>query len=94
MCYKHFDSWFISLEKMLSVRRRNIGRRTRKASQLHDLQVNETDEERRQRLEANRIRISQTRSVMTPEQWVQSSLTRPVGANAQHNLKQTTKRDN
>ena len=48
-----FQFVFISLEKRPPMRRQNIGRRTRNASQLHDRRVNETDEERRQRLEAN-----------------------------------------
>lgn len=74
------------------MRRRNIGRRTRNAREIHDRRVNATDEERRQRLEANRIRISQARSIMTPEQRIQSSSTRSVGDNVQRNLERRQNR--
>jgi len=77
---------------MPPVRRRNIGRRTRTASQRHDRRVNEADEERSQRLDANRIRISQARSIMTPEQRIQSSSTRSVGARAENYLERRQNR--
>ena len=80
------------MEKRPPVRRRNIDRRTRNASQLHDRRVTETDEEHRERLEANRIRNSQARSIMTPEQRIQSSSTRSVGAYAQNNLERQQNR--
>ena len=44
------------------MRRKNIGRRTRNAMRVYNIRNNETVEEHRQRLEANRMRISQARS--------------------------------
>jgi hypothetical protein len=58
---------------MPPVRRQNIGRRTRNASQVYNLRNNETEEERRQRLEANRMRISQARSTTAPEESMPST---------------------
>ena len=46
----------------------NIGRRTRNGSRVCSIRNNETEEERRQRLEANKMRISQTRSTTAPEE--------------------------
>lgn len=71
---------------MPPVRRRNIGRRSRNASEINGRRVNESDEERRQRVETSRIRMSQSRSIMTTEERIQSSSTRTVGAYAQNNL--------
>lgn len=65
--------------------RRKIDGCTPNSSQIHDCRVNETDEERRQCLETNGIKKFQVRSIMTPEQRIQSSLTRSVGAYSQRN---------
>ncbi|KAF2903263.1 hypothetical protein ILUMI_02923 [Ignelater luminosus] len=59
---------------MPSVRRTNIGRRTRNAREIQYYRANETEEERRQRLETNRLRISQMRSTRTdPEESIPST---------------------
>ena len=55
------------------MRRQNIGRRTRNASRVHNLRNSEPEEERRQRLEANKMRVSQARSTTTPEESVPST---------------------
>ena len=52
---------------MPPVRYQNIGRRTRKEIRFYNLKNNETEEERRQRMEANRMRISQARSTRSSE---------------------------
>lgn len=57
---------------MPSVKRQNIGRRTRNANRIYDRRFNENEEECRQRLEANRMRISLDRSTMAPEEPLQA----------------------
>ena len=51
---------------MPPVRHQNIRRRN--ASRVYNFRNNETEEERRQPLEANRMRISQARSTTAPEE--------------------------
>ena len=53
---------------MLAVRLENICQHTRNASRVYNLRNNETEEEHRQRLEVNRMRFSQARSTMAPEE--------------------------
>lgn len=67
-------------------------RRMHNSSLLYDRQVNETDKERGRLLEKNCIRISQTRSIMTPERRIQLSWTRSVRAYAQRNSEIRLKR--
>ena len=57
---------------MPPVRRQNIGRHTSNANRVHNLRNNETEEERRQRLKANRMRVFQTRSTTAPEESISS----------------------
>lgn len=57
---------------MPSVKRQNIGRRTRNANRIYDRRFNENEEECRQRLEANKMRISLDRSTMAPEESLQA----------------------
>lgn len=53
---------------------------------LQDRLVNEIEKKRRQRLKANRIKISQVRYVIILKQWIQSSSSQSVGAYTQYNL--------
>ena len=58
---------------MPPVRCSNIGRRRRNADRVSNVRDRETEEERRQRLEANRIRISQARYTTTSEEPIAST---------------------
>ena len=58
---------------MPPVRRQSIGQRRCNASLVYNLRNNATEEERRQRLEANRMRNSQARSTTDTEESIPST---------------------
>ena len=60
-------------KKMPPVRCQNIGRRKLNASSVYNLRNNETEEGRRQRLEANKMQIFQTRSTTASEESISST---------------------
>ncbi|GBP67510.1 hypothetical protein EVAR_49877_1 [Eumeta japonica] len=78
---------------MPSKSRRNIGRRINDARRNRRYRLNdETEEHCEQRLEANRLRIAQSRLDITPEQQQQSSSLRSVRAYTKRNLERRLKR--
>lgn len=74
-------------------RRSNIGRRTRLARSVYNHRVSQTEAERTQRSEAIRVRLSQAQGSMTPDQRLQSSLTRTPAGNERHNLQRRINRN-
>ncbi|GBP77630.1 hypothetical protein EVAR_45755_1 [Eumeta japonica] len=78
---------------MPSKSRRNIGRRTDDARRNRQYRLNdETEEHCEQRLEANRLRIAQSRLDITPEQQEQSSSPRSVRAYTKRKLERRLNR--
>ncbi|XP_044592333.1 uncharacterized protein LOC123270358 [Cotesia glomerata] len=78
---------------MPTVKRRNIGRRTHNNNRNHKYRVNnEPEEHRQQRLEANQIRITESRSMMTQEQRKQSISTRSISSYTRNNLERRQNR--
>lgn len=74
-------------------RQRNIGRHTRLTRSVYNHRASQTEEERTQRLDANRVRISQSRDTMTPHLRLQSGSTRTTEGNRRHNVQRRTNRN-